>query len=125
LEGVYLGNQLTEQTPWRAEDVLILELISYGESNKRIAAHLHVSESAIKKRILRLERQLDVCGRVALVRAAFEAGVLAPRQHFGSTSARSAPDESDPNADNVERSDRMYDLGYPKSDARVHDAGRT
>lgn len=74
-----MGNSLDEQPRWRPHDVLLLELIADGESNKRIAARLALSESAVKKRIVRLERRLDVSTRVALVRAAFDAGLLARR----------------------------------------------
>ena len=66
----------TKLAEWRPEDVQLVELISEGRSNKEIADRLRVSESAVKKRIWRLSRGLCVSGRIALIRAAFEAGVL-------------------------------------------------
>jgi DNA-binding NarL/FixJ family response regulator len=73
-----LGKEKSKRLRWQDEDLLLLELISLGHTNKEIAPRLLVSQSAIKKRVSRLLGILQAPTRVALVRAAFDAGLITP-----------------------------------------------
>ena len=66
----------SQHTPSQGEEPELLRLISRGLGNKEIAARFGVSETAIKKRISLLMKRHRVSNRAALVRAAFEAGLL-------------------------------------------------
>lgn len=54
----------------------VLRLVSYGETNKGIAAQLGISVATVKTHLSHIFTKLDVPDRAAAVRAAFERGIL-------------------------------------------------
>jgi DNA-binding NarL/FixJ family response regulator len=72
-----MDNRLVGQQPeWRREDLELIQLVSIGLGNKEIASRSGISETAVKKRLSALMRRCRVANRAALVRTAFEAGLL-------------------------------------------------
>jgi DNA-binding NarL/FixJ family response regulator len=71
-------------------EVETLRLIAYGNTNREIAASLHVSLSTVKTHINHLFRKLDIRERVQAVIFAYETGLVRPGDH-GTTPPRAGP----------------------------------
>lgn len=81
-----MGNRMADlQTHWRSEELALLDFVSRGYANKEIAFVAGVSITAVKKRLARLMQRLGVDSRTALVRAAFESGLLTATREEGET----------------------------------------
>ncbi|MCO5224483.1 MAG: response regulator transcription factor [Thermomicrobiales bacterium] len=63
-----------EQLSSRETDVL--RLVAKGNSNKEIAAALHVSQATVKTHLIHIFRKLDVNDRTAAVTLAMERGII-------------------------------------------------
>ena len=63
-----------------ARELEVLTLISQGETNRGAAARLFISEATVKTHLLHIYEKLAVNDRAAAVAAAYERGLLAPRQ---------------------------------------------
>lgn len=63
-----------EQLSSRETDVL--RLVAKGNSNKEIAAELHVSQATVKTHLIHIFRKLDVNDRTAAVTLAMERGMI-------------------------------------------------
>jgi DNA-binding CsgD family transcriptional regulator len=73
-------------TGLRPRDVELLHRLADGKSTAQIAAILAVSGNTVRTRIRRVAGKLDVTGRDAAVRAAWDLGVLGiprPRRPIG------------------------------------------
>ncbi len=58
----------------------MLALIAQGVTNRGAAARLFISEATVKTHLLHIYEKLEVNDRAAAVAAAYERGLLAPRQ---------------------------------------------
>ena len=63
-----------------ARELEVLSLIAQGETNRGAAARLFISEATVKTHLLHIYEKLDVNDRAAAVAAAYERGLLTPRQ---------------------------------------------
>jgi DNA-binding NarL/FixJ family response regulator len=63
-----------------ARELEVLTLIAKGETNRGAAARLFISEATVKTHLLHIYEKLEVNDRAAAVAAAYERGLLAPRQ---------------------------------------------
>lgn len=54
----------------------VLRLVAKGNSNKEIAAELHVSQATVKTHLIHIFRKLDVNDRTAAVTLAMERGII-------------------------------------------------
>lgn len=59
-----------------ARELEVLALVAQGLSNKRVAAHLGISEPTVKAHLMHVFEKLGVQGRTAAVMAALERGLL-------------------------------------------------
>jgi len=58
---------------------LVLRLVAQGLTSREIAAELHVSRSTVDTYRLRISEKIGVKGRAALVRYAFDTGLVRER----------------------------------------------
>ena len=81
-----VASRLVSQLREPARDTLsereleVLALIAQGETNRGAAARLFISEATVKTHLLHIYEKLDVNDRAAAVAAAYERGLLTPRQ---------------------------------------------
>jgi DNA-binding NarL/FixJ family response regulator len=81
-----VASRLISQLRAPASDALstreleVLTLIAQGETNRGAAARLFISEATVKTHLLHIYEKLGVNDRAAAVAAAYERGLLAPRQ---------------------------------------------
>ena len=61
----------------------ILTIIARGATNKGAASQLFISEATVKTHMLHIYDKLDVHDRAAAVAAAYESGLLIPRDAEG------------------------------------------
>jgi DNA-binding NarL/FixJ family response regulator len=69
--------------PLTGREAEVLTLIGRGLSNDRIADHLTISVKTVKTHVSHLLTKLDARDRAQLVIAAFDAGLVRPRQNPG------------------------------------------
>lgn len=58
-------------------EIDVLRLVARGNSNKEIAAQMHISQATVKTHLLHIFRKLDVNDRTAAVTMALERGIIA------------------------------------------------
>jgi DNA-binding NarL/FixJ family response regulator len=81
-----VATRLVSQLRGSAHDTLsereleVLTLIAQGETNRGAAARLFISEATVKTHLLHIYEKLNVNDRAAAVAAAYERGLLVPRQ---------------------------------------------
>jgi DNA-binding NarL/FixJ family response regulator len=68
------------KAPLSQRELEILGLIARGSTNREAAAQLFISEATVKTHLLHIYAKLGVKDRAAAVAAAFERGLLTPRQ---------------------------------------------
>jgi DNA-binding NarL/FixJ family response regulator len=76
ISGALSAAKLTER------EIEVLGLVGRGLSNDQIAQHLTISIKTVKSHISNLLSKLDARDRAHLVIAAYDAGLVTPRNHF-------------------------------------------
>ncbi len=67
-----------EPSPLTQRELVVLELVAAGNSNREVAAKLFISVATVKTHLLNLYTKLDVNDRAAAVGEAFNRGLLKP-----------------------------------------------
>ncbi|QEO14695.1 response regulator transcription factor [Agromyces intestinalis] len=76
VRGAVLLAERAELAPLSRRELEVLELVAAGESNRAIAAALHLSEATVKSHLARINHRLGATSRTDAVARAREWGVL-------------------------------------------------